>query len=75
MKRVETSLLRGKIKRRPKKEKEKRMHLSRKRERKWFLNIVQEKAMKRKIVGNYILKRDPSITIKREAENCSYNST
>ena len=61
--RVGRNLLRGKTKRRPQKVREKRMHLSRKRERKWFVNIVQEKAVKRKIVGNYILQRDPSITI------------
>ena len=60
---VDTSLLRGKIKRRPKKEKEKIMHLSRKRERKWIVNIFQENDMKRKVVGNYILKRDPNLTI------------
>ena len=61
--RVETNLLRVKTKRRPQKEKEKRMHFLRKRERKLFVNIVQEKAMKSKIFGIYILKRDPSITI------------
>ena len=61
--RVGGNLLRGKTKRKPQKEKEKIMHLSRKRERKWFVNIVQENAMKRKIVGNYILKRVPSLTI------------
>ena len=43
--------------------KKKIMHLLRNREKIWFVNIVQEKAMKIKIVGNYILKRDPSITI------------
>ena len=53
----------GKKKRRPQKEKEKRMRISRKRERKWFVNIVQAKALKRKIVGNYILKRDLNLTI------------
>ena len=55
------SLLREKTKRRPKNLKAKRMHLSRKREKKWFVNIVQEKAIM-KINGEiYILKRGPNI--------------
>ena len=42
---------------------------------KWFVNIVQENAMKRKIVGNYILKRDPSITITKGSRKLQLHST
>ena len=48
--------LRVKTKRRPQKVKEKRMHMLRNREKKWFVNILQNKAMMKLIVGNYILK-------------------
>ena len=65
----------GKKNRRPQKVKEKRMHMSRKREKKWSINIVQVKAMMKIVFGNYILKRGPNIIKTKGNKNCSYNST
>ena len=56
MKRVGRNLSRVNTRKRPQKVKEKRMHFFRKREKNWFVKIVQKKAMMKLIVGNYILK-------------------
>ena len=66
---VETGLSKERKKIKPLREKVKRMHLSNKRVKRSFVNIVQKRAMKRKNVGNYILKKDPSLTKTRERRN------